>query len=151
MEQYRNSNFQSQQESHRNTNCDGIYNIGMQIGDRIRDARKRMKLTQAQLAKKVGMSQGALSELETGASEGTTLIATFAAVLGVNALWLETGRGDRAPGDEPPADVRRLQVETPEEMRLLTAFRLADDIGRDQLNSAVDAVLSGLEQTRRYK
>lgn len=45
------------------------------------------------------MKQGSLSALETGDSQGTTLIATFAAALGVNALWLETGRGPMRPGD----------------------------------------------------
>lgn len=68
-------------------------NIGMSIGSRIKEARRAAKLTQKELAKKVGMAQASLSELETGESQGTTLIASFAAALGVSALWLETGRG----------------------------------------------------------
>ncbi len=51
----------------------------------------------------------------------------------------------------PVATANRMMVEDAEEMRLLTAFRLADDRVRDQLNSAVDAVLIKLEQARRYK
>lgn len=71
-------------------------NIGMSIGKRIREARKDAKMSQQELAAKVGLKQGSLSELETGESTGTTLIATFAATLGVNALWLETGKGNKA-------------------------------------------------------
>ena len=68
-------------------------NIGMSIGSRIKEARRAKKLTQKELAAKVGMAQASLSELETGESQGTTMIASFAAALGVNALWLETGKG----------------------------------------------------------
>ncbi|WP_314435509.1 XRE family transcriptional regulator [Massilia timonae] len=82
-------------------------NIGMSIGSRIRDARRAAKLTQKALAQKVGMAQASLSELETGESQGTTMIASFAAALGVSALWLETGKGamqgeQQAQSDEPP-------------------------------------------------
>ncbi len=75
----------------------------MSIGTRIREARKRVKMTQAQLAAKVGMAQGTLSELETGESDGTSLVASFAAALGVNALWLETGKGVPWPLAKRPA------------------------------------------------
>lgn len=72
-------------------------NIGMSIGSRIKEARLAAKLTQKALAQKVGMAQASLSELETGESQSTTLIASLAAALGVNALWLETGKGTMTP------------------------------------------------------
>ncbi len=81
-------------------------NIGMSIGSRIREARRAAKLTQKALAERVGMKQASLSELETGESQGTTMVASFAAALGVSALWLETGKGSMAP--EPTADLRDL-------------------------------------------
>jgi phage repressor protein C with HTH and peptisase S24 domain len=68
-------------------------NIGMSIGSRIKEARRAAKLTQKALAQKVGMTQGTLSELETGESKSSTLLPSLAAALGVNALWLETGKG----------------------------------------------------------
>lgn len=73
-------------------------NIGMSIGSRIKEARRAAKLTQKALAQKVGMAQASLSELETGESQGTTMIGSFAAVLGVSALWLETGKGAMVTG-----------------------------------------------------
>jgi len=108
----------------------------MSIGSRIRESRKRAQLTQGQLAAKVGMSQGALSELETGASEGTTLIASFAAALGVNALWLETGKGLTAPqaGEAltPPVAHRepRMVLAYDDEETLLDLYRRSDERGR---------------------
>ena len=65
----------------------------MSIGSRIREARKNAKLSQNELALKVGVKQSTISELETGESAGTTVLASFASALGVNALWLETGKG----------------------------------------------------------
>lgn len=79
-------------------------NIGMSIGSRIKEARRAKKLTQKELASKVGMTQGSLSELETGESKGTTMIASFAAALGVNALWLETGKGTMQGEPGPVVD-----------------------------------------------
>jgi len=80
-------------EVNRNSEVLPIDNIDMSIGSRIREARRAAKLTQKALAQKVGMAQASLSELETGESQGTTMIASFASVLGINALWLETGKG----------------------------------------------------------
>jgi phage repressor protein C with HTH and peptisase S24 domain len=73
-------------------------NIGMSIGSRIKEARLGAKLTQKELARRVGMAQASLSELETGESQSTTLVASLAAALGVSALWLETGKGQMGEG-----------------------------------------------------
>lgn len=67
----------------------------MSIGTRIKEARLLKKLTQKQLADKVRVKQPTLSQLESGKSEGSTLIASFATALGVSAYWLETGKGER--------------------------------------------------------
>lgn len=88
----------------RNTNRFIDDNIGMSIGTRIRAARKQAGLTQKQLSERVGMSQPALSELETGESVSTTNLASIAYILGVNAFWLETGKGEPKEG-LPPAGV----------------------------------------------
>ena len=76
----------------------------MSIGTRIKEARRDKKLTQKQLADKVGVKQPTLSELENGDSAGTTMVASFAAALGVNALWLETGKGEK----HSPQELKRV-------------------------------------------
>ena len=67
----------------------------MAIGNRIKEARKEKGLTQKALADSIGMAQATLSQLETGSSAGSTLLASIATKLGVRALWLETGKGPR--------------------------------------------------------
>lgn len=112
-------------------------NIGMSIGARIREARKHAKLTQGQLASRVGVTQATISELETGESAGTTLLATFASVLGVNALWLETGKGPARPSDDvnQPVSPRlaRMILAFEDETGLLDLFRRADERGRFEI------------------
>lgn len=63
----------------------------------MKQARKAAKMTQIELAKRSGLNQSTISDLEVGKSQGTTYLATLAAALGVSALWLETGKGAMSP------------------------------------------------------
>ncbi|WVN03753.1 helix-turn-helix transcriptional regulator [Burkholderia multivorans] len=65
-------------------------------GKRLRAARKDARLTQKQLADKVGLKQATISELENDEYDGSAKTAAIADVLGVNALWLAEGKGDPA-------------------------------------------------------
>lgn len=67
----------------------------MSIGKRIKEAREELGISQEELAKFVGIKQPTLSALESGKAKSTTNIASFAKKLGVNAYWLETGRGSK--------------------------------------------------------
>lgn len=118
-------------------------NIGMSIGTRIREARKLREMTQKELAAKIGIKQSTLSELETGESAGTTYLARIAAVLRVNALWLEAGKGPR--DSQSAADASQaggtgffdLRAETAEELRLLGIYRMASEREREAIDDAV--------------
>lgn len=61
------------------------------------------KLSQEQLARKVGVSQGLIAQIEKGTNQGSKHIASIARALNVSADWLETGLGqrDRAPANAP--------------------------------------------------
>jgi phage repressor protein C with HTH and peptisase S24 domain len=74
----------------------------MNIGRRLKEERNLKGLSQQQLADAVGIKQSAISQLESGASQKTTYAAAIAAKLGVNALWLETGRGPKNSGVSEP-------------------------------------------------
>ncbi|KVC45183.1 repressor [Burkholderia diffusa] len=63
-------------------------------GKRLRAARKGARLTQKQLADKVGLKQATISELENDEYDGSAKTAAIADALGVNALWLAEGKGD---------------------------------------------------------
>lgn len=63
------------------------------LGQRLRLARERRKLTQAGLAAAAGIKQSDVSKIEGGRILQTTAIARLAAALRVPALWLEIGDG----------------------------------------------------------
>lgn len=87
----------------------------MSLSDRIRNARRRSNLTQVQLAKICGISQSALSDLESGKSKslrGKTLLS-MAAALGQSPEWLA--------GDSEKADA--FNPRSPVEEGLLVDFR----------------------------
>lgn len=113
------------------------------MGARIKEERERKKLSQAKLAKRVGMSQSALAELESGASKTTGYSAALAAELEVSALWLETGKGPRLTSDivvpPVPPNVTRLERLDLTESDLVQMFRRASDLGRQSILAAAES------------
>lgn len=65
--------------------------------------------------------------------------------LGFDHVWLMTGDGEpeltRRPRNSGYAGLMSAQIETADEMRLLTAYRLADQVGRRGFQAAIDAAL----------
>jgi transcriptional regulator with XRE-family HTH domain len=90
-------------EVKRNSDTELDQTSDMSIGERVRIARKEAGLTQAELSVKAGIKQPTLSELERGDSRSSTSLPSIAAALGVNAFWLETGRGSKKPGVDLPS------------------------------------------------
>lgn len=70
------------------------------IGERLKKARKHAKMTQAQLAKAINTSQGAISDLENGRNSTSTYIIQMSSAMGVNAEWLATGKGEMIVSDD---------------------------------------------------
>jgi len=67
----------------------------MTPGQRIKIRRKELDLTQIAVSKAAGITQGALSDIESGASrdlKGTTL-SGLAKALKTNTTWIMYGRG----------------------------------------------------------
>lgn len=63
------------------------------VGDRVRQVRQERGWTVAELAKRVGIAQSSLSELELGDSKGTAYIVDLALTLEVSPFWLNSGKG----------------------------------------------------------
>jgi SOS-response transcriptional repressor LexA len=76
-------------------------NHSMEYKDRIKAARRHAKLTQAQLAKLVGIDQASISDLERGRSARSSYNASIAKACGVSAIWIESGTGQMISGAEP--------------------------------------------------
>jgi SOS-response transcriptional repressor LexA len=77
----------------------------MNFGERIATARKSAKLTQKELADRVGISQTAIHKLEHGRSKMSRQTVSIALTCGVDPIWLETGRGDMSLGGVTPEEV----------------------------------------------
>lgn len=65
------------------------------LGKRLKEEREGKSLTQAALAKKSGCSQATIADIERGRNDGSAKLPSIAAALGLNAYWLETGRGPK--------------------------------------------------------
>lgn len=71
---------------------------GMTLAERIIKARSHAELTQEELAKKSGISQQAISRLETGKQKTTTDIVSIAIACGVRPEWLALENGEMVDG-----------------------------------------------------
>lgn len=67
------------------------------LAERLTWARKEKNMTQSELARASGVAQSNIGNLESGARKTSRTIAQLAAVLGVDALWLEKGGFQRVP------------------------------------------------------
>ena len=72
------------------------------VGDRVRERRLALKLSQPQLAKKAGgITYQAIQQLEAGG--GTKHLVPIARALGVSAEWLQDGSGPAPSGKVSPS------------------------------------------------
>lgn len=97
------------------------------LGDRLRWARERRGYSQQDLAERVGVRQSTIGNLESGARRRPRDQRKLADALGVNELWLETGRG---PRDRDVGDTARLSED---ETDLVLAYRILDGAHRAEL------------------
>lgn len=95
------------------------------LANRIRRARRRKGMTQAELASQLKVSRSAVGNWEspTGIMPSTTRMITIALVTDVSFEWLATGRHglDVVPAIAPQSSVE--MVDDPHERRLLLAYR----------------------------
>jgi transcriptional regulator with XRE-family HTH domain len=66
----------------------------MTVNERIREARKTLKLSQAEFAKAIFISNGYLAELECGHKKANDrIVHLISLTFGVSQDWLKTGEG----------------------------------------------------------
>lgn len=63
------------------------------IQGRLLAARRRLRLSQDEVASLVNVNQKTISNLENGVGHNTVLLTKVAVALGVDYEWLKTGRG----------------------------------------------------------
>lgn len=110
--------------------------------ERLKELRKKLNLTQRELAEKIGVSLTQVSDWERGRYKlSPARIAQICAALNVRREWFETGEGDVL---EPQRPEKRTRDEI-----LADAFELAYNELSDVGKKAVDAVLDRLLEERR--
>lgn len=101
----------------------------MSVGERIHNLRIEKRLTLVTLGKKIGMTNGALSQIEHGkANPSERTLKLVAHEFGVNEHWLRTGEGEQYTHKTAEAEIKAtadefLRGEAPEmRLRLVKAL-----------------------------
>ena len=107
-----------------------LYAFGMDMGHRIAIAREHAELTQADVARALGITRPAVSQWEAGKTKPSReKLRAFAKLTSTNPEWLETGEGPmEAPAREPEPRGSRKAVELADEiMALSSEGKLSDE------------------------
>ena len=103
------------------------------LAERMKLARAHARLTQVQLARKTGIKQPTISDLERGEQTKSAYTTQIAHACGVSPLWLATGRGDMGA-----TEVEEEMLLSDDEVRLLGMFRgLPQDFQHHIMTNAV--------------
>lgn len=94
------------------------------FGERLRQLRKELHLTQAELGKQLGLGETSLSKVEAGSSRLTeAAIKLICATYKVNYEWLTEGRGDMFQAESLEDLVDRLMAgQSPLAISIMKAF-----------------------------
>lgn len=124
---------------------------------RLKIAREAKGLNKTEFRKLVGVSSPTVTDweksVETGGIKEITgpKLAKVCQILGITVDYLYSGKELVPPAPAQIPDSLRLTIETAEELRLLTAYRIADKLGRRALDAATDAVLDRMQAGARNK
>lgn len=85
----------------------------MNIGERIKLSRSRLKMTQQQLGDRIGANKASISQWENGVyTPDAKNLSALAKALSVSVFWLMDGKGDPAGQnlEVAPPDIHRIPV-----------------------------------------
>lgn len=106
------------------------------LAERVKAARKRLGMSQRELAEKLNVKQQTISKLESGRSKGTYNLAALSRALDVTADWLLSGK-DLDPEKMPaqPSGNKKSDLD-----------ELFDKLPRTQQEAVVDLMRSMLSK-----
>lgn len=123
---------------------------------RLKLAREAKGLNKTEFRKLVGVSSPTVTDWEKSVEDGGIKEITgpklmkVCSVLGITAEYLYSGK-DAPPVAPQLPDSLRLTIETAEELRVLTAYRIADKLGRKAFESTTNSVLERMQEGARNK
>lgn len=78
--------------------------------ERIKKLRKDRKLTQIEFAKKIGIAQSSLSEIEKGTIPSAEILIKICSIFGIDGNWLLTGVESDYLSDEEKELIKRYRT-----------------------------------------
>ncbi len=94
------------------------------LGERLRESREKKKLSQQELADKVGVSQQAIGKIESGVTQNPRNLKAIAAVLDVAEHWLQFGEVD-SNGQKTEYVIKEWE-ETSRDSKIFTEIQILD-------------------------
>lgn len=94
------------------------------LGERLRESREKKKLSQQELADKVGVSQQAIGKIESGVTQNPRSLKVIAAALDVAEHWLQFGEVDT--NDQKTEYVNKECEETSRDSKIFTEIPILD-------------------------
>lgn len=112
------------------------------LSDRVREARERAGITPAELARRAGVSQAAISKIESGQTKTlkASTVMAIAAATDCSASWLESGKGDAVEA-APSFEDSPFSMLSREEKRDLV-MRLLPELSREDKAAALRFLLT---------
>lgn len=108
------------------------------LKDRLKEARKKAGKSQKDVVEAIGITQSALSQLETGLVSSSSHLPSIANFLGVNAYWLQTGNGEMLASATPESSFSNVRLDTSPLRKIpvldFVQAGLFHDVGYDGLN-----------------
>lgn len=125
----------------------------MKWNQRLTQAREAKNLSKSALARLLKISAPTMTHWESGEIEsikGENLMK-LCRTLEITEDWLMNGQPPMRPGPATLPHSMQVRCETADELRLLTAYRLADEVARRTFDVVVDGVLSTSADAERRK
>lgn len=117
------------------------------LAERLKAEREAAGLTQEDLAKKSGVGQSMIGNLESGLRKGSAKLPNIAAALGLHALWLKEERGPKHL-DAGQSLQDGLYVTDPELIEIITELQNAPEVVRRQMLKEAKSVAYFAEQLK---
>lgn len=121
------------------------------IGQRVKWWRGYRKIPQGAFAKSVGMAQSTLSDLENDRQDGSGKLHLIAAKLGLNAHYLENGKGEPEAEfiQDPPPEAPAWPFETVHPSRLSKLNKIELNYAESKLQEALAEIETERRKSKR--
>lgn len=113
----------------------------MKIGLRIKELRKQAKITQPELAEKIGVHETTIRRWEQGKDKGPSvdIIPKIANALGTSVAYLMGETDNPILGvSEEPEQLQLQNAEKPQDISYINSEKTEDDLGLSYWGSVVD-------------